>query len=596
MLQGKLTAARWVLFVLFVATGCEESSKTPALKTAKTAKTGSAPTVAQPKTPARKVDVDFPRMLPADTFVYLRINDVQRAKDEFINPRHVRDAKSAQTAWLSLFNELLKAARKTDNVPGLAILRLVMAVRNVHVGAFPSGNPKQEIPAIVGFLRVSDPGALDALQKELKGKLKSATIGNRQVQVIEGTFTVGFFRPTPATAVLGTLSAIRGMLERAAVAPGKSLADSARFQQALAEFGSQGELFTFVDAEKLRATGFEVPVPNVSHLAASMGVNGGFALRAYAASGKTLPEELVRTSRRKKLLNRLPRDTALLLSSGFDADRGRRREFARWLTRLVKTDDILRASVVPQGVRELAKSFFARPDGVENGAAGLLKDLWFGIGPVNSETAIFVAPNSRGKWGAAALFDVAEADAVAEFKTKLRELGRRAKLKWKRETVDGLTIHSLDVSRMIAPPASEPVPAQVRQLLQLRLGYAETEHLFAAGSVDLIRHVLTKQESSLAQEFSYEHLDAANAMMFSIQPGRILNRKFGFTPVDDVLRKLATQIPIDSNYTFTLSLEKRHATLRSNIPFTSLIGWLVLEWQGKGPARLKDAFPGPAQP
>jgi hypothetical protein len=61
-----------------------------------------------------------------------------------------------------------------------------------------------------------------------------------------------------------------------------------------------------------------------------------------------------------------------------------------------------------------------------------------------------------------------------------------------------------------------------------------------------------------------------------------LHRTFGVPQVDSVLRRLAAQIPKESNYAVTLNFEPAQLTFRTNIPFVSLIAWLVAEWQGQG--------------
>jgi hypothetical protein len=46
--------------------------------------------------------------------------------------------------------------------------------------------------------------------------------------------------------------------------------------------------------------------------------------------------------------------------------------------------------------------------------------------------------------------------------------------------------------------------------------------------------------------------------------------------------------PRDSHYAVTLNFEPTQLTFRTNIPFVSLIAWLVSEWQGN-PARVGSA-------
>ena len=80
--------------------------------------------------------------------------------------------------------------------------------------------------------------------------------------------------------------------------------------------------------------------------------------------------------------------------------------------------------------------------------------------------------------------------------------------------------------------------------------------------------------------------------MLSLRPGRILHRTFGVPQVDNVVKRLASQIPKDSNYAVTLNFEPTRLTFRTNIPFISLITWLVTEWKGKGPAGLHELLNG----
>ena len=96
-------------------------------------------------------------MLPEKTLLYIRISDVQRVKNEFINPKHFKDAKTAQKAWTALLNQTLEAIKQPGNsfgVSGLTLLQLTSDISTVQVGVFSSqGSPSRSEYA--GFVELT---------------------------------------------------------------------------------------------------------------------------------------------------------------------------------------------------------------------------------------------------------------------------------------------------------------------------------------------------------------------------------------------------------------------------------------------------------
>jgi hypothetical protein len=552
-------------------------------------------TPAQPAPPKKKTVTtkpkDYVKLFPADTIAFFRINDVQRAKKEFIQSRYVKDALAAKKAWNAIIEETFKAIRQPGNsygVSGFSLLQMISEIKSLAVGILPPSGESSD-PEGLAIVKLSNMTGFADVQKQLEKKLTSKTIGKLKIQIVAGSYQIAFHQFDSNTLVIGTESSVTRFAKWFDNSTRNSLNDSPQFQQARTDFGSSGDLFAYFNGAWLQGKKQESPAQTISHLAGSLGVDGGFALRGYTAPDKSLPKYLIRKPHKKTFLARMPAKTALFISSSFDENQSHRLQFSKWITHQLTSDDVPAGPLVPPGWKQLAQTFLKNQNPATNKAIILLNDLWFGYPPVKTETAILIAPNDKGYWGTAAICDTTDTSDALQYIQRIRELARQAKLNWKTETVDGLKIHSVAIAGLLKAQTEQTTSKKIEQLIQPRFGYAESENLLLIGSVDLIKYAHRPTGKTLAEEFSYTHIDEESAILFSIRPGSVLNRTSGFEPVDRILKKLAAQIPVDSNYAVTINSEAEKITLRSNIPFTSLVGWLALEWMGKGPAKLKQA-------
>ena len=131
----------------------------------------------------------FADLLPEDTILYIRINDVQRAKNEFIRSEHVTDAAVAQKAINDLIDKQLKAIKRDGNpfgVSGLTLLQFVNDLKAVHFALWeltPQGEPKPDGGVLI--LELSGTSGLKQIRKELGDKLKTEKINGREVYTLE---------------------------------------------------------------------------------------------------------------------------------------------------------------------------------------------------------------------------------------------------------------------------------------------------------------------------------------------------------------------------------------------------------------------------
>jgi len=592
-----LTGNRKVRFLLLlvvpiVAFGCngKPGEKTDADNAEKTGKT---PTSA-------KTEKTVPlahRLLPANTLGYVRLNDIQRVRVEFIHRKHVKDADRIREQVNGLIQAAIQAWGRNGNALGIntqTLLQLIVELDVVHFGVSPAKSPAANSagsPEPLVVLEFTERSGLDALLSDLKPKLSTSHIAGTPVKFVEMPQgpKAAFYLPDPRTIVLGTETLLGNALRRLQDADGKSLADSSRFQQTLRDWGEQGELFTYANLGVIREMLRQNAFPTVSHVAASLRIDGGLSLRAYAAGKERFPKFLVRTPREKKFLRRIPADAVFLLSAGTESGKQTRRNFVEWINEQIAGGKRNGTTMLPQSWRDFAAAYSADSERIESEAFVIIQDLWLAVLPVKSESALFIAPDSTGRWGAAFLFDIEDKQQVEQLTKRVFQAGQRAELPWKQTTHEGLTIHYIDFAE-VAKDAGKPVPPEVAQRAQLQVGYAENDELFFVGTLDAIKFAHQPTGKTLDSVLTYNNVDAQNAIMLSLQPGRILHRTFGVPQVDEVLKRLATQIPKETNYAVTLNFEPRQLTFRTNIPFPSLIAWMITEWQGTGPAGLRKVL------
>jgi hypothetical protein len=623
-LNASLTLSVFIAIGLFSALcGCGRNSGAETGKTVEPAEKANGPGDSGASSPAA-AGLAL-KLLPKNALGYIRITDLARVRNEFIRPTHVKDAERIRRQVNRLLQQaVLSFGRQGSSlgVKGETLLQLFFELDGVQLGAWyaepakansnllhvdeaasfvKSGENRQPLTKrkeagsflygnaeLIAVLEFSRRSGLDSLLKELQPKLTGKTVAGVAVHLLAqpGRPTIALCRPAPKTIVVGTARSVESALRRSRTG-GESLADSPRFQQASRDWGTGGELFAYLDLQSARTTIPELPFATVTHVAASLRLDGGLSLRAYADESKPFPKFLVRTSREKKFLSRIPADAVFLISAVTDGSRQTRTNFFEWAMQELGRDDKPARSLLPQSWRRFAEAYTTDPTKVEGQAFAFIEDLWRAVLPVKSESAFFIAPDKTGRYGAAFLFDISDREQMRQLAERLFEMGNRAKLPWKETTDKGLTIRYVDFAE-IAKAAGRSIPPEVAKRFELQVGYAQGRDLFLVGTLNAIKFAHQPAGKTIDGELTYDNVDANNAIMLSLRPGRILHRTFGVPQVDSVLQRLAAQIPKDSNYAVTLNFEPTQLTFRTNIPFVSLIAWLVTEWQGHG----KSAKPG----
>jgi hypothetical protein len=534
------------------------------------------------------------QLLPADALGYIRIAHVARVRNEFIRPTHVKDAAKIQRQVNGLIQQfVLSFGQKGGSlgIKGETLLQLFFELETIHLGAWTTDRASSPADAnLIAVLEFATRSGVDALLKDVKPKLSTRNIAGADVQLlpVSGTTKTALYRPDPKTLVLGTEQSVEAALRRCRTDGQKSLADSPRFQQVRRDWSTGGELFAYLNLQAARTAMPKLPFPTVAHLGASLRLDGGLAMRAYADETKPFPKFLVRTPREKKFLSRIPADAVFLVSAVTGGAQART-NFFEWVTQELGRNDNAAKSLLPQSWRQFAENVVfrsakerRRPDRketIEAQAFAFIEDLWLAVLPVKSESAFFIAPYKAGRFGAAFLFDVDDREEMRKLAERLFEMGNRAKLPWKETVHDGLTIRYVDFAE-VAKAAGRTIPPEIAKRFDLQVGYAEGKELFFVGTFEAIKFAHKPAGKTIDRELTYDNVDSQNAIMLSLRPGRVLHRTFGVPQVDSVLKRLAAQIPEDSNYAVTLNFKPTQLTFRTNIPFVSLVAWLVTEWQG----------------
>ncbi|GAB4135926.1 MAG: hypothetical protein Tsb009_02700 [Planctomycetaceae bacterium] len=581
-----MAAVCFLAFIAFGVCGCGKSTS----MTSVPPKTPQSKPVAKTKSPVSTNSDDLAKLFPDDTVAYFLLRDVQKAKREFIQPRYVKDAVAAKKAWTAIINETFKAIRQPGNsynVSGLTILRFLSEIQSLHVGLFEMPQAGR-IPQGIAIVTLSSETGFKTLKTQLGKRLVPKTVGGKQLQIVKGALRIGFHEWSQKTIILGTEESLSKFVDWNENPQRKSLADEKLFLEARQYVGATGELFAYLDYRRFVEEELAKPHLQFSSLAGSLSVDGGFTFHVRTSPAHPLPPFLLRKPRKKSLLKRIPAKTALLISTSYDSPYSQRKEFATWLTAQLSGESNSAFQLIPTGWKDLAQTFAHSKNRSLNEVVQLLNDLWFGIPPVKSEVALFAAPLSGGRWGAAVICDITKSEDAAPIIRRLREIAQHSRLTWQTETIRDVKIQYVDLQQVIRKFSSQDNDGPLKTLIQPKIGYAVHKGLLLIGSIDLLKYCVQPSGKTIEDQLAYDHLDKKNGVLFLIRPGNILNRKFGFAPVDDILKKLAAQIPVDSNYAVTLNSEARGITVRSNIPFTSLAGWLVLEWMGKGPAKLKS--------
>lgn len=579
MRAGRAIVALLVVTALAIA-GCGKDAKTsqPEAKTSDEEKPAKLPEF-------------YAHLLPEDAVGYVRISNVKRIINGFVDPKHLIDADAIRMRAYGVLMEKLQTLIGPGNALGISgrtLFSFIGDLKSIHIGIVPADDG-QGPPETVVVVQMHGRAGLELVHRDLKPKLATRKFGEDEIHVIQmpGKSRRAFAYLNPTTAVFANLPVLEATLKRKAESDGPTLAKRKEFRRTAKELANEREIFAYLSADAVRpATPPSPPLGKggntgrpfamVSHLGSSIGLDGGLTLRAYAKEGKQFPKFLVRTPREKKFLSRIPAQAAFLISQGVNDGKETRRNFVEWLlTELGQKEK--GKTIVAEQWRKLAKAYADDPKRIENEVFSIVEDIWVGIGAVKSESALFVAPDSAGRWGAAFLFDVKDQQRVRAMTKKVFAAGKRAKLPWKQTSHEGLKIHYIDFAQA-AKAAGSPVPPEVAKNAQLQIGYASGKDVFYAGTVEAIKFAHKPTGKTLAEVIDFSNVDQKNAIMISILPGRVLHRTFGVPQVDDVLTRLAAQIPKNSNYTVTLNFEPNELTFRTNIPLISLGAWAAVEF------------------
>lgn len=524
----------------------------------------------------------YAKLLPADAIGYVRITNFKGIIDGFVDPDHLKGADAIRKRAYRLILEKLSSLTGPNDslkIQPRSLFSFIGDLKAIHVGVIPAETP-EGMPETVVFLEMLGRAGLELVHADLKAKL----VTKKNVETVHvldepANAKVAFAYLSPTSVVVGNEAVIAKTLTRRK-SGGKSLADNTWFQQAKKDHTPDRELFAYVSVDRLRKTwdsgdGFAM----ASHLGCSLGIKTGLTVRAYARTGASFPRFLVRTPREKAFLSRIPSEAAFLLSRGVAGEAGTQRNFVEWLLAELGQKEQGRSIIAGQW-RKLAKAYSDDPKRVENEVFAIVEEIWLAAGPMKSESAMFIAPDANGRWGAGFLFDVADEKRVEALTKKVFAAGQRAKLPWKKLDHHGLTIHYIDFTD-VAKSKGSPVPPEVLEHAQLRIGYAAGKDIFYAGTVEAIQFAHKPTGKTLDKVIDFTNVDEKNAIMISLLPGRVLHRTFGVPKVDNMLTRLAAQIPKDSNYTLTLNFAPRQLTFRTNIPFISLGAWAAVEFFGE---------------
>ena len=562
----------WLL-VLSAALGCSGAAKSPATKTSKTAggKQGG------PKTPAAVGG--YARLMPAETVLYYRLKNAKKVVAQLIQPKHVKDAAKVRQQFNSLLFEL---TRTLGNNPAFGVslgslTSMVFDIEAVYVGmTLPEGG--SAVPGFVAVIVTKNPKSLNGAERDIAKAATTKLTGRTKLLIKkpEGGPAFAVARLDATTLVLGTESAVTSGLKRKQGEAGNSLADSAAYRQAMSDWRDDGELFVYADLKQARSgLNGAVPFSSISHAATSLRIDGGLSIRAYAADGSQFPEFLARTPSERKFLSRIPADAAFILGAGTQGGKETRKNFVEWVMEELGQEPAVGTALLPERWRKLAATYAKDPDSIENGAFAVIGDIWAAALPVRSESAFFIAEDANGRWGTAFLFDIEDKQQITRLRKAVFETKRLASLPWKTTKHEGLTIRYLDFVE-ISKAAGKPIDDALAKQAQLQVGYAEGKELFFVGTLEAIKFAHKPTGKTLNEELAYDNLDAKNAILLSLQPGRVLHRTFGVPQVDRVLKAFASQIPEDSNYAVTLNFTPKQLTLKTNIPFVSLFIWLAM--------------------
>jgi len=540
-------------------------------------------------------------ILPGDTQGYFRMANVEKVRRGFVQEAHITDAAAVERA----FDELLETAFIRWNgaddgffgSSGETMYACFNGARSIHLAMVPSktgwdfdgpgGNAPEFEDRVnpVFIVELDSMNAVDAHLKEAAGKIQTKEIKGHKVytrsrnewqldpeavcKLDDHTLVIAFV-DTALDRILETKSSGRG-----------SLSQNGDFREAYQKLGLKHDLFVYVSFDAIRSTEREVPAL-LSSLSGYADLGGEATLRFR--SNVEFPEFLRSNGKPKQFLKRIPAEAAVVLDGTFHGGKQVREALVARLENELKAEGGLLHVLGPGDGAEVKRMLEA--------ATGDPADIdpeyvWAAI-PIKSELAWFAAPLSNGKWGMAAICDIDDRAKAEKLAEKVKEAAKKAPvpIPWETKTVGGTTIHFFDVTKL-APPGA--IPDDVKQALDFRVGYAVNDELLVVGTVGAIEFALEPSGSTYADRIEWKGVDRENVAVLSVPAGAIAQAKVGIPKVDAVLERIAREIPRNASYTATLDIGQTEATLRSNVPLSSLIGWLTVEFAtDEGPAKLKE--------
>lgn len=545
--------------------------------------------------------------LPVGTIAYVRLEGANNLEERLtaVLPSYLNDAAPVRAKLDAWYADAIRAAGR-NNPLGLkepTVKRLAAGTRSVHVGVLPppADTKLKPEPLPVVFLRLDSANTLKAVLEDMKATRKPKDVKGAHGYALDGMGPLEAAIPVDDTTLaLGP----DALLAQVLAGPGaESLAGSKPFQKAYSELASRGDLFAFLSVtaikeevlrdidrgqmpaevkEKRRKDIANLPFREVGTVAAAVAVDGVLSVVVYTNAGQEFPEFLVRTPTVKKLPGRIPADAVFTHICGYDGGKKTRKGFVDWLK-----DETQRGGLDALGIeRSVAGALTQSLERLESDVVikvrGIAEDLWLAAIPVRSEAAMAAAPDARGRWGFLMAFDIEDRTQAEKLANEIFVAGKGADLPWKKTEHAGLTIQYLDLEEILKDKAGAKIPQEVLDSVQMQIGYAMSDELFLAGSVELIKFAHRPTGRTLANTISTKGVDEKNVLLYNFQPGPLLHTLAKIEPLSATVQPLTKRLPREANYTITLTVEKDRAALRSNIPLSVLAAWGVAEWMGAG--------------
>lgn len=543
----------------------------------------------------------FANLLPKDTLLYVRMKGIDTLKDNWVHREHLQDVKVVQEKIDEWYKESLEKASQNTELKEQTLKDFVQAFKTFHLAVCVQEKEKHRRPNWIVFLEMANREIIDKLLKELGDQAKEKKILDQTVYDVRGSSFISVIDKN-IMILSETEELLQTVLEIKSKSGSETLANSRQFQKAHDDMGRAGDLFLFFNLanfiteesrdaelsekrtlpdwyspemkaeakkhqEKQRAMREEIKkfFSNLDFVAGAADPKGSLTLRLYTVEGKTLPEFLVRKSRSKELFKHIPASAPLVYDVSYDGGKKTRQSFKDWFEKEVPKE------LVPREVQQA----MGQLDQLENEVVVIAQDFWAAVLPVDKEMAMYIAPSDKG-WEFAVFFDYEDKAQVETLAKKLFEEGKRHQLPWEETTYEGLTIHYLDISKIL--PATEVAASkELAKYVQLQMGYAISDRFFMIGSVEALKFIHKPKGDTLYKGIALKGVDKKNAVQLVLQPGYLCKALSKIDPLKQHMDRVIRQIPENASYSVTLTLEEKQATVRTNIPFTSLIAWIALD-------------------